>query len=261
MPMHQSFIRARSPHLRACRCEPLEGRVHFTTDLVADINPGDAGSNPYAWFRSSAGDVYFAATGMSGRSTWKLDASSGQAVPFPPSTGDGYVFGEIEGRVVALANASSFTKRFWTSGGSPEDVRPFAAGLASDPSQLVTGEVCVGSAVYIATYAFPSTSPHTARLWKATGPDGSLQLLLEYQVSFSLGVTDPLPAIQNLTNIDGQVWFAAKTEADNWQVWKTDGTPAGTVRAGRVPGPAPARAPESFVRSGANVFFRASGPV
>jgi ELWxxDGT repeat protein len=260
--MQASVTAGRTSQTPTSLCEALEHRVLFTTQLVADINPGADSSNPYSWFRSSAGDVYFAATRGSSRSLWKLDASSGQAVPFlPPSAGDGYAFGEIDGRVIVRSNGSGLASGYWSTGGSPDDVRPFAADLASDPSQLLFGELCVGSAVYIATYALPATGPHTARLWKATGTDGSLTLLLEYQVSFPLGQNDPLPAIQNLTNIDGQVRFAAKTEPDNWQVWKTDGTPAGTTLVGRVPGPAPARAPSTFVRSGANVFFRASGPV
>src|SRR5271154_3602509 len=69
--------------------------------------------------------------------------------------------------------------------------------------------------------------------------------------------------LMSLTSFDGAVYFAASNGTDGYQLWKTDGTPAGTAEvtdiAGNPNSPFPGLFPTGLEVVGNSLYFQGAG--
>ncbi|MBO0697984.1 MAG: autotransporter-associated beta strand repeat-containing protein, partial [Zavarzinella sp.] len=135
--------------------------------------------------------------------------------------------------------------------GLPEllkDINPDSEGLGSG---ILSGFTDVGGIAY-----FGADSGQTGReLWRSDGTSAGTFLLKDIQpnVGFPIG-SDP----DELTNVGGTLFFSARDSVSGRELWKSDGTAAGTVRVKDInPGPGDS-GPTSLTNVGGTLFFSAT---
>jgi ELWxxDGT repeat protein len=238
------------------------------TSLVADINPQGASSSP-STLTVVGGTLYFAAyDGAQGGELWKTDGSTAgttlvKAVPgLATRTIQGLVAGTST--LYFLASADGSTYQLWQSDGTAAGTAAVpGATVSPDFSAPNLGLVTVGDAVY-----FVSGDPGGAgqEVWRAdaagaapvadiypggagSGPRNltvsasSLYFFATDPAGFGLFKTDvasgattkvygPFGPASNPTNLlatpAGTLYFEASDQGRE-QVWRSDGTTAGTV--------------------------------
>jgi ELWxxDGT repeat protein len=223
------------------------------TRQVKDIKPGDPGSNPREL--TVIGDtLFFSADDGDGRHLWKSDGTETGTVLVKP------VFAEN------LANANgtllfsgsdgrSGGRELWRSDGSADGTQlvkdiNFVPG-SSSPQDLTS----VGGELF-----FTADDGITGRqLWKSDGTEAGTarlsEIVLGDQIDPSLAWRSP-----DFTTVDGTVFFVAGDPGYGFELWKSDGTAAGTALLKDIrPGPDSAFSPlqHESVNSGGRLFFAA----
>ncbi len=195
-----------------------------STLLVQDINPiGDA--NP-ANFCNVNGKLFFTANnGSQGIELWQSNGtSSGTKIVadiVPNSDGsnpsqltacNGRLFFTAIKRTVAANGAITNVVRIFVSNGTTAGTKVLNEVLI-DPRSLTA----VNNTLF-----FVATSTAGTELWKT---DGVLVTPVK-DINAGAGASS-LP--QNLVNVNGTLFFSATDGAHGRQLWKSNGTPAGTV--------------------------------
>jgi ELWxxDGT repeat protein len=130
----------------------------------------------------------------------------------------------VNGKVFFFANDGSHGNELWKSDGTAAgtglvlDINPGSDGSNTAYSpQLVN----VNGVVYYSA----SDGVHGSELWRSDGTAAGTRLLKDINPGPS-GTSDSL--ISGLTNINGTLFFSAYDPVDGQELWKSDGTPAGT---------------------------------
>lgn len=196
------------------------------TTLLADINPGAAGSEPNHLLVAN-GALYFFATDASGISHFmRLTRRTGQveplavAFPGPPPFGfqrwcERDVPVAFRGKVYFAASADDGVLRLWKSDGTTTGTGPV---LSSDTEGVAPCELTVfGNRLYFSAFGAAGKE-----LWKTDGTSpGTVQ------------VKDVLPGPDGsspigLTVFNGLLYFGAWDAQFAPHLWRSDGTAAGT---------------------------------
>ncbi len=199
------------------------------TVLVKDILPGGFGSYPF-YLANAGGKLLFRAN--DGSSGYELFSSDGTATgtvlvkdirnisgSYPTNLAD------LNGSVIFSANSGGIGRELWKSDGTKngttllKDIYP--GGTGSSPSELIKS----GSYVYFRATDRSSGS----ELWRT---DGTIAGTVEVS-DIRSGLYGSYP--QQLTDIGGTLFFVARGtnladgSSSGYELWKTDGTQAGTV--------------------------------
>lgn len=201
---------------------------------LKDINPGTAGSS-YFNFTNINGVLYFRPNdGVHGDELWKTDGTEAGTVLVkdinPGSTGsDLQELINVNGILYFQANDGVHGSELWKSDGTVagtvmiKDIYPNTIG--SNPSSLFTANGVV--------YFQANDGVHGSELWKTDGTEAGTILLKDiYPGVIPGGYSAGIPynsTPSNFTDINGTVYFSASGGFESHQVWKTDGTVAGTV--------------------------------
>jgi ELWxxDGT repeat protein len=206
------------------------------TVLFADLNPGPAGSKPTTDGHSMTvfnGCLYFTADdGARGVELWKTDGTlAGTTLVADINPGPGSSF---PGNVVVLAGKMVFTadngtvgQEIWATDGTTagtslvKDVRPGAT--TSGPAML---RLANGAVVFVA-----DDGSRGQEMWRTDGTAAGTYILKDI-VSGSGTSTPRVPTTCTAPSGVQTVYFWARTPSRQtlyWRLWKTDGTPAGTV--------------------------------
>ncbi|MCG6133607.1 MAG: pre-peptidase C-terminal domain-containing protein [Nostoc sp. LLA-1] len=192
-----------------------------TTQMASDINSGAASSNPNN-LTVAGSRLYFSADdGTNGRELWSYNGTTAALVKdiySGASSSNPTNLTNVNGLLYFTASNPQFGKELWvsngTSGGTQViDIRP--GGLSSSPNNLTA----VDSTLYFT--ANDGTSGF--EVWKYEAETPSL-------------VKDITPgnngfAPTYLTAVGNTLYFVTDSNGDFQQeLWKTDGTAAGTVR-------------------------------
>lgn len=202
------------------------------TAMVDDINPGASGSDP-SQFTYANGQVFFAARdGLRGRELWRSNGTSGSAqivkdvMPAGKSSNPSNLV-SINGLLYFVADDGRHGYEVWMTNGTPaktqmlKDIRP--GKLSSGPRDLtaVNGKLFFGA---LDKYL-------RRRLWVSDGTTGGTVMVADVGVRDARrghGAVDVMTQPKQLTEVDGILFFSAKDPAHGVELWKSDGTAAGT---------------------------------
>ncbi len=236
------------------------------TALVEDINPGVASAGPagvlvpFAW---NSLVLFGADSGSGDLDLWRSDGTA--AGTFMIGDFDGtngpsefVAAGSVVG-FAATTNNLRIGRELWKTSGTAATtvlVKDLVAG-SSDPVGLTLG----GAGILFAADTFA----YGRELWTSDFTEAGTVLLKDINPGRANGLVFPDSVTSGrrfaMTRVNGQplVYFAATDLAYGIELWRTDGTTAGTVRLGDVnPGGAGSR-PSPLTRCGSSLLLSADG--
>jgi ELWxxDGT repeat protein len=226
------------------------------TVLVKDTRPGSIGG--LTTLSSSAvmdGVLYFAADdgnrlmelwrsdGTAAGTFWLADINSGGVSSSPDS------FAEMNGAVYFAALERNVGRELWKTDGTTAGtvlVKDIWPGESSSPRYLTN---ISGTLFFVASDSFTG-----AELWKSDGTTAGTVLVKDIRPGTlpSLGILNPL-----FTNVNGTVFFVASDGTRGFELWKSNGTNAGTVLVKDIaPGTLDA-SPDLLLNVNGTLFFTA----
>jgi ELWxxDGT repeat protein len=216
------------------------------TEMIADINPGSAGSDPFD-FVSFNGATYFSAYGE----VWKTDGTAAGTVrvsdPAPNivSGWDPSYLTAVNGALFYVAHDPTHGYELWKTDGTTAgtamlaDINPGTAD--SRPSRLI--------ALNNKLLFDANDGIHGDELWTSDGTTVGTAMLADIDPGSSGSYAD-YPAV-----VGGYVCFMAWDDSNERSLWQTDGTPAGTQRVHGFSPPGSAQGAFEFAKLGGTVLF------
>jgi len=253
------------------------------TSMVKDINPGSGWSDPRELTEFN-GELFFVADdGSHGQELWKSDGTdSGTIMVHDINPGEGYQYGygdgplnsfprsltEVDGLLFFSAEDAADGAELWRTDGTKEgtmQVKDIATGTstdyygtypnASDPQKLVN---------FDGTLFFTADDGNSGReLWKSNGTAAGTVRVKDIAMGTSTDNYGTYPNSSHpdmLTMVDGVLFFGALDETNGAELWKSDGTGAGTELVKDInPGNADSlTADSSLVNVDGTLFFIAN---
>jgi trimeric autotransporter adhesin len=229
------------------------------TRMVKDIDHGSPGSFDtvfYGSFATIGGVLYFAATdGTHGVELWKSNgtASGTKMVKNINPAGDSSPFGltNVGGTLFFIANDGTHGVELWKSNGTASGtkmVKNINPGGDSLPQFLTNAG---GTLVFIA-----DDGTRGVELWKSNGTRAGTQLVKDINPTGDAFPNNPTQLQPCFTFIKGTLYFVADNGTVGPQLWRSNGTKAGTrmVRAITPPGSQP---PTGLMNFNGILFFSA----
>jgi ELWxxDGT repeat protein len=227
-----------------------------TAARLADINPGTSSSSP-ALLTVVGTTLYFTATtAANGQELWKSDGTAIGTVLVKDivtgTTGSSPAnLTNVGGTLFFTANDGTNGTELWKSDGTAAGTVMVsnintAAGASSTPANLTA----IGSTVYFSASNGTTTGLNGTELWKSDGTTTSLVL------DINTGTASSSPA--GLYNAGGTLYFRATTTAAGVELYKSDGTGAGTVLVKDIFTGTGSSTPSNFALAGSALFFTAT---
>ncbi len=211
-----------------------DGTVDGTV-MVADLNPGDGGSD-LAQLTDVDGTLFFAADdGTGGTELWRSDGTEGGTVLLK-NLGNNPYGGPVVSNLTNVSGTLYFTAftdsagwELWKSDGTEDgttivkDIFPGSIDIpygghytfSSNPSNLTAA---LGTLFFTA-----NDGTNGVELWKSDGTE--LGTAMVKDIRSDSGGSYP----GSLTNLNGTLYFSAFDVTAGWELWKSDGTESGTV--------------------------------
>jgi ELWxxDGT repeat protein len=224
------------------------------TVLVKDLFPGPNGQE-FRLLANANGTLFFTGGGQFPEGLWKSDGTS-----------EGTVFlGNVHLRSERTANVGgtlffsgaadgTYSYELWKSDGTVEgtvlvaDLSP-GASLPSTPDYLTEAN---GAVFFVATRG------DTGReLWKSDGTLGGTVLVKDVRAGTASGMSGGSSST-SLANVGGTLFFSANDGTTGTELWKTDGTAAGTVLVKDIKPGAVDSEISWFANVNGTLFFRAN---
>jgi ELWxxDGT repeat protein len=221
-PINASLAVFRACDARGCELWRTDG---YSAQIVRDLRPGPAGSNPTA-LTLFGSRVYFAADdGVGGTELWRSDGFSVTLVkdidprPADPS-GVGHsnpelLLGGFGTHMYFRANDGVHGAELWRTDGTPAGTHLVADMTPGAEPTTLHSLTWYGSARLFFAAESPQLPP---ALMTTDGTPGGTQLVKEMSV-----------APGTLMNARGTLYLGGSTDGSDTELWKSDGTPDGTV--------------------------------
>jgi ELWxxDGT repeat protein len=210
------------------------------THMVKEINPGSNvtfGTNPFITVNGSVA-FFSAIDGPDGRELWKTDGTeAGTTIvrDIVPGAGSSSPQGlvAVGGNVVFVATVDG-KQTLWTSDGTAAGTRQINAPhpiSVINPSSLTS----ISGTLYFAG----SNSLNGSEPWKSDGTDAGTMMIANI-------INDPAPSssVRNIVAAGDWVYFEAWDGTGEitqnglpWSLWRSDGTPEGTLKLSDSPQP------------------------
>ena len=198
------------------------------TLLLKNIAAGATSSFPYG-FANVNGDLFFSAgDGATGSELWKSNGTAAGTVlvqEIRPGANGSSPAGLVNfnGALLFTANDGTIGRELWKSNGTSagtvlvKDLR--IGSLSSDPSYMFNVN---GTAFF-----FANDGVNGRELWKTDGTGNGTVLVKDIKVGSGSGVAN-----NNIsaTVLNGFLYFAANDGTTGYELWKSDGTAAGTTQ-------------------------------
>ena len=221
--------RARPRRTLLC-LEALEDRVtpSLTPQMVLDINPNSPGSNPSEMVAIGSTAYFTADDGVHGVELWKSDGTAAGTTLvkeiYPGSYGSGPTYlTNVNGTLFFRAGPGS---QLWKSDGT-EAGTTMVSSLALYPSKPINVN---------GTLFFAADDANGRELWKSDGTEAGTTLVKDIYPGDSCNFAyygyycSPNGSFpSDLTNVNGMLFFSADDGTDGRELWKSDGTAAGTT--------------------------------
>lgn len=204
------------------------------TVMIKDIRPGVFSSNPRFLFNCNGTLFFLASDGITGLELWKSDGTASGTVlvkDINPGPGDsfpgivgGVHFANIGNTVFFQANDGTNGLELWKSDGTAagtmlvKDINPNIGN--SDPDFMINVN---GTLIFRA-----DDGSNGRELWKSDGTASGTVMIKDIRpgVAGSFGAFSLLP---DLAEVNGAVYFNANNGVNGDELWKSDGTIAGTM--------------------------------
>ena len=226
------------------------------TIRVEDIYPGTVGSDP-GYLTDVNGTLYFRANnGTNGMELWRSDGtdtgtSQVRNIAIVGSGPDSYTGPANIGQTLYFVTKDSTSgAELWKSDGTEAGtarVKDIASGTySSGPSDLsdVNG-----------TLFFTAASGSDRELWKTDGTEAGTVRVKDIRPGGSSGVET---GYCYLTNVNDTLYFRANDGTSGSELWKSDGTEAGTVRVKDIAPGATSGGATGITNVNGTLFFAAS---
>ena len=207
------------------------------TVLVKNINPNDSARRPGSAPNSSTavGDtLFFSATdGTRGRELWKSDGTTAGTVLVknihPSASGDPGDITTVGSGFFFTADDGTHGRELWKSDGSRagtvlvKNIAPrWAENYYGSPHYLTA----MGNRVFFAA----NDGPHGVELWRSNGTRAGTVMVRNIDTNERNDDIDyPGAMPSELTAVGGRLYFVAWHEVHGEELWKSDGSRAGTV--------------------------------
>ncbi|MEQ1905762.1 MAG: ELWxxDGT repeat protein [Pirellulaceae bacterium] len=221
-----------------------------------DLNVGLGSSHPQN-LTNVNGDLYFTAeTPSNGRELWKYDGTTGFTFRVRDIWGgvDGSTplnLTNYNGRLFFSAYTPTHGRELWTTDGTNAGTVILkninTAEQSSDPAWLTVSRN---------TLYFAATSVLGGReLFKSDGTATGTVLVknINETVSPTIGSSNP----SELIDVDGQLFFAANDGINGIELWRSNGSSAGTTMVSNI-NPTGSSNPANLTNVRGNLFFRAT---
>ena len=142
-----------------------------------------------------------------------LIKSIGQEIRWSADTGSGIVFGTD-------GSLNSVGDQLWKSDGTPAGTFQLLSRINADAAPQTIGGM---------VFFQGCDSTHGCELWKTDGTAAGTMLVKDLNPSGDPANSLDDPVIGNMTVVGGTLFFSTLI-GNNWSLWKSDGTTAGTVQ-------------------------------
>ena len=239
------------------------------TVLVKDVNSGSHGSNTASYPRSLTnvnGTLFFSANdGSHGTELWKsngTEAGTLMVKDINPGRNHSYpcFLTNVNGTLFFVAQEGVHGRELWKSDGTEagtvlvKDINPGSA--SAFPRQHIGNLTAVGKTLFFAA----DDGVHGEQLWKSDGTKAGT-VLVKAIGSGKQGFELARSSYDALAEVNGTIYFAANDGVHGRELWKSDGTEAGTVLVKDI---APGRNDsnlDSLTNVNGTLFFAASDGV
>jgi ELWxxDGT repeat protein len=196
------------------------------TILVKDIRPGSSSAYP-GLFTNVNGTLFFSARdGRNGYELWKSDGTAAGTVlvkDINPGGASSYATNltNVNGTLFFTADDGTHGWGLWKSDGS-------AAGtvLVKDIPYFYSDTFNLTNVNGTLFFSALVDGTNGWALWKSDGSAAGTVLVKDF---YPLSPNSWSPLLGNLTNVNGTLFFSADDGTHGWELWKSDGTAAGTT--------------------------------
>ena len=225
------------------------------TVLVKDIYAGLGNSDP-RYLTNVNGTLFFKGrTESGGLELWKSDGTAAGTVQVKDiyaglGNSDPRYLTNVNGTLFFIANDGANGTELWKSDGTASgtvQVKDINTGpFSSNPGSLT---------IVNGTLFFRATESNDIELWKSDGTTtGTVQVKDIFVGTGSSTRSNP----NNLTNVNGTLYFNASDAAGGNELWKSNGTAAGTVQVKDINTGTASSIPNKLVNVNGTLFFSAT---